>query len=566
LKTKGKLAMKNSKFQMQDFLFLTVVILLAVGFRLFLMRYRFAISFDEVNYLKLAASGAIKGFSNVLHPYWSPLFPFCVACFSKIVHNFELSGRLFSILCGVFVLIPIFFFTQFHFNKKAARYAVFLLAFYPSLAFFNTEVMSESLYTLLIISGIVLGWFALANRSWLLGIVVGFLFGLSYLTRPEGIGALIVFVGCSWLLSVFVLFRKKDYSPLLISLTAILAFVFVATPYVIYLHKTTGEWTISARGKALQEAEAIVLTRKQNDHKDIYQSLSDDNKEVLSDEVFHIGNFLQIQRQREKPVVKITPVLLVKKYTKNFYKILNTAIPQVFSVIFFVLAIIGFFDEAWSKRRAVREFYLLSYLVFSWFLVIPLFHVTTRYLLPLLPICFVWVGRGSEQLLLWIKKTLKQLLGFSDERLYGKFSNGIFLLIVLIGVFLPEFGRVIIRNPWSADYYADPVGQKEAGLWLKKHSSKTPVIMSRYHTVDFYAGNYSIAESVTIPQDNLKRVLAYAKYRGVDYIVLNERYKNSYPEIAFLLEGRNIPPDLKLVYKNKDKSGLVTVIYQLLKD
>ena len=104
--------MKNSKFQIQDFLFLTVVILLAVGFRLFLMRYRFAVSFDEVNYLKLAASGAIKGFSNVLHPYWSPFFPFCVGCFSKIVHNFEFSGRLFSILCGVFVIIPIFFFLE----------------------------------------------------------------------------------------------------------------------------------------------------------------------------------------------------------------------------------------------------------------------------------------------------------------------------------------------------------------------------------------------------------------------------------------------------------------------
>ena len=559
--------MKSSKFQVQNFLFLTVVILLAVGFRLFLMRYRFAASFDEVNYLKLAASGAIKGFSHVLHPYWSPFFPFCVGCFSKIIHNFELSGRLLSILCGVFVLIPVFFFTQLHFNKKVARYSILLLAFYPSLAFFNTEVMSESLYTLLIISGIVLGWFALVKRSWLLGFVVGFLFGLSYLTRPEGIGGLIVFVIISLLLAIFVLFQRKSYRVLLIPFAAILAFIFVATPYIIYLHKTSGEWTISARGKALQEAEAIVFTRKQNNHRDIYQSLSDDNKEVLSDEVFHLGNFLQVNRQRKKPVVKITPILLVKKYAKNFYKILNTTIPQVFSLIFFILAIIGFFSEAWSKERAVRESYLLSYLIFSWFLVIPLFHVNPRYLLPLLPICFVWVGKGSEKFLGWIKMSLEQLFNLSNKKLYKELSIGVFLLIILIGIFLPELGRIVTRNPWSTDYYADPVGQKAAGLWLKKHSLKTPpVIMSRYHTVDFYAGNYNIAQSVTIPQNNLRRILAYAKYRGVDYIVLNERYKSSYPEIAFLLKGENIPPDLKLVYKNKDKSGLTTVIYQLLKD
>ncbi len=47
----------------------------------------------------------------------------------------------------------------------------------------------------------------------------------------------------------------------------------------------------------------------------------------------------------------------------------------------------------------------------------------------------------------------------------------------------------------------------------------------------------TISESVTVPQNSLECVLVYDRYWNVDYIVLNEWHKSSYPEIAFLLEG-----------------------------
>ena len=124
---------------------------------------------------------------------------------------------------------------------------------------------------------------------------------------------------------------------------------------------------------------------------------------------------------------------------------------------------------------------------------------------------------------------------------------------------------MIARNPYSTEYVADPVEQKTAGLWLKEHEAGDKIIMSRNHAVDFYAGNYNIAESVTIPTNSLDRVLAYAKHRGVNYIVLNERYLQDYSDLGFLIKGTaEIPEGLKLLYKVKDASGLTTVIYKLL--
>jgi len=563
----GKFKMRNFKFERKGILFLVVVLCLATGLSVFLMHYRFAVSFDEVNYLKLAASGSTKGFSNVLHPFWSPFFPLCVALFSKVIPNVELAGRLFSILCGVLIIIPIFLFTKFYFNQKVARYAVLLLAFFPSLAFINTAVMSESLYSLLITSGMIVGWITLRKQSWFLGIAVGLLIGFAYLTRPEGIGFLIVFVGVSIFLSISMILKKKGvYRLLWIPLMAIVGFSFAAAPYLVYLHKATGEWTISAKRKSLHEGEVFALAERTESFQDVFRTLSEDNTQVPIDQIYHIGNFLQAERQRGKPLVEISPSVFLKKYVKNLYQILNYVIPQVLTTTIFILMILGLLGEAWSKERTLRELYFLVCVGFFWFIVIPLFHINERYFLPFLPICFMWVGNGLDTLIFWLSKTLKKSVHLTRKISYDELAKGIVLFFILGAVFLPELGKVMIRDRWSDDYFADPIEQRTAGLWLKEHTSSTPIIMSRNHTVDFYAENYNIAESVTIPQNDLNRVLSYAKYRGVDYIVLNERYKKDFPLIAHLLEEKDIPNDLKLVYTDQDKSKLRTVIYQLVKD
>ncbi len=48
----------------------TTLFVLGLALRLFLLKCRFVVSFDEVNYLKLGVSGHLHGLSDVLHTYW----------------------------------------------------------------------------------------------------------------------------------------------------------------------------------------------------------------------------------------------------------------------------------------------------------------------------------------------------------------------------------------------------------------------------------------------------------------------------------------------------------------
>jgi 4-amino-4-deoxy-L-arabinose transferase-like glycosyltransferase len=564
---RGQLKINISYFRDDKFdkYFITVIIVLAILFRLILSKFRFAVTSDEVNYLKLGISGALNGPSHVFHPFWSPFYPFVIAIFSKLITHYELVGRLVSIMSGSFVLLPIFYMAKNHFNRRIAYYAVVGLSFYPLLAFYNTNVLTGSLYTLLLTIGIFSGWYVLRVKSWhwLCGILPGLFFGLAYLTRPEGIGLMIVFFGVSLILIIISYFKHQAPKIMIKISMTVIAFLTIAFPYIYYLYEATGEWTISAKGKSLQQGEAYALTRTENDV-DRFLLLSDDNTQLYVDQMWHIGNFVKAQNSGGKVAMRVTPLIIMKKYFTNLYQIIKGTIPVIFTTPIFILLILGLLGEAWSRSRIVRELYLFSFIGFFFFLVIPLFHISDRYFYPFFPICFIWVSKGFEQLIIWFQCTIRSMSNIPKALSNRYFTSGIIVLILFFGIYFPQLARIIIRDKWSNDYYADPIGQKMAGLWLKEHTTDRPVIMSKNHAVDFYAGNYNIVESTTIPQNDLDRVLEYAKYRGVSYLVLNDRYKRNYPRIVDLLDEKNVPDNLKLIYKKKDKSELRTLIYKIV--
>ncbi|MDW7679223.1 MAG: glycosyltransferase family 39 protein, partial [bacterium] len=508
--------------------------------------------------------GAIEGLGHVFHTYWSPFYPLVVALFSKVTPDFEWVGRMVSIITGVLVIIPIYLFSHKYFGRKVAKYTASLLAFYPSLAFFNTRAQTESLYILLITIAVLIGWKVLQNQSKPLAFLIGILFGCAYLTKPEGIGFLVVFGAVLFVYIIYYLLKKRNTLPwILVGLVMAGGFIAVSIPYLIYLKQKTGVWTISAKGKANQqfEAHSTGLTGIKGDP---FRTLSEDNTEVAIDQIYHIGSFIKAEQKRGEPTVPVSPGVVLRKYLENLYKVIAFSINNAITSVLLMLTVFGIFGNVWSGDRAKRDLYLLSFFIFFWLVVIPLFHINSRYFLPLLPLCFIWIGKGFDELIQWLQKTMPQ--AFLSEK-YRQISPrlAVFMAVFLIffGLYLPQIGKIVIRSPDSTEYWADPVEQKSAGEWIKKNSDKKPIIMSRGHTVDFYAGNYNIAESVTIPRNELSRVLAYAKHRGVNFIVLNERYRSGYPEIAHLLNGMNVPDELKLVYQEEKEPGLKVVVYQI---
>ncbi len=547
-----------------DIIFVSLIIILAIVFRLFLMRYRFAVVFDEVNYLKLAASGNLEGLSNVFHTYWSPFYPLVVALFSKLVPNFELAGRLVSIVCGSLIIMPVYLFTRKYISRYVAILSAVLIAFLPTFAFLSTRAQTEALYTLLGVTSVFIGWRVLNEFSVKDVILIGILFGLAYLTKPEGIGFFIVFSGILVFLMIVNLVKKHFSMKLvIIGLSVAVICLIVAFSYLNFLHKATGKWTISAKGKANQQFEAVStgLTGKTFD---VFRSLSKDNKHVLIDQIYHIGTFLNEEVKESQPSVPLNYNIVTRKYAENFYKVVAFGMNHALTSPILILIVLGLFSSVWDKKRLYRDLYLLSYIVFFWFIVIPLFHINDRYFISVFPIAIIWASQGIIYLGSWFKKTIAQNVnGNYGEKKLLFWATAIVVAILLVTLFFPQLGKIINRDRWSAEFYHDPVEQKIAGEWIKEHFDNTPIIMSRGHTVDFYAGNFKIAESVTIPKNDINRILEYAKYREVDFLVLNERYLASYPHLSNLLYEENIPESLELVYKNDQKPGLKTVVYKI---
>jgi len=553
------------KLDKSDTIFLIAILSIAFLLRLFLLRYRFVINFDAVNYLKLAASGNMLGLSHVFHSYWSPFYPLVVALFLKISNNIELVGRLVSIVSGTLVMIPMYLYSRHYFGTRTAKITTVLFGLFPALAFLNTRAQTESLYILIITSAIFIGWVVLKRKSISLAFANGVLFGFAYLTKPEGMGFLLVFCGILGLVFIYDVIKKQKWHHwIVIGLLTVTGFLVASSPYLLFLKKHTGEWTISAKGKANQQFEALATgLAKDVKIKDPFRSLSDDNKHVKIDQIYHIGSFLKAERQSGSPTVKVNPIILVRKYIENFYKVVSNGLSHALTSVILIFMVIGLFGKSWNRETALRELYLLSYVLFFWFVVVPLFHINDRYFIPLIAIVFIWAGKGFLIFIEWIEATLQEIWS-GHRKLSNQSLAKIIAVIFMAGVlYLPQLGKILVRSPWDSNYWSEPMEQKIAGKWLKEYFDKTPVIMSRGHAVDFYAGNYNIAESVTVPRNEISRVVEYAKFRGVDVIVLNERYLIAYPQLSHLLNEENIPESLELIYKYDKKPGLKTVVYKV---
>ncbi len=556
----------NTDMKKQEWFLLIFIIAGALIFRLILSTKSFAIGFDEVNYLKLAASAHLNGVNHVFHTYWSPFYSIVVALFAYLVPDYEIAGRLVSMLSSTLLIVPLFFFVKTHFNKKVAFAVAILGSCYTISAHFSVKAESDSIYSFIAVIAIILGWNILNAKSLGKSIVLGILFGCAYLTRPEGIGFLVTYSGIVFLVVIAQIFKRKSFMPYVyILMLTNLGFGVTSFPYLYFLKQHTGAWTISTKGTVNQQGEMYV--RNQDKFKENpFHSLNDDNTRLVQDEIYHIGNFVSKVEQQKSDVIKVSIGSVAKKVFENFYKLVTQAFTQVLPMPLVLLLGLGLFSKSWSGKDALVNLYLLAFIIFFWFIVIPVFHITIRYFIPLIPVALIWVANGAEHFVEWFKKTIqKSVPQFKSEFALNVAGLVIVTVVIASTALLPEFGKHMQKNKYSTQLWAPAIEQKQAGLWLKNKGAKSPIIMAYNHAVSFYAGNYEIAESVEIPENRVDRLLAYANFRDVDYLVLNERYKSYHPLINHLYENKDVPPELTLIYDETSANGLRTLIYQVLK-
>lgn len=541
----------NSNRQKPELFIIIGLVLLSFVIRLCFINVPQNIGDDAANYAVLGKNliegRGFVGISGQIDLYSSPLYPFFIGVFYFFIKNSELAGRLVSVLFGALLIVPIYFLSKRIYNNKVAIISSILVAFYFILIQYSVEVLSESMYTFLIATGVLIGYIALVEQKTFFYFLAGIIFGLCYLTRAEGIGyifILILMTGIFWLINQK---RERKRKLFICSIMLILGLFIVSAPYLVFFHDQTGHWIVGQKGGVSLEAGEAMLSKDPLAREKALCGLTEDGTRMKG-HFFLIG---EMEKVNKFDYIIHHPIARAKVYVINAGTEYYSTIPSIFPALLILLIGVGLFRGEWTRERFKKEFYMASVVVYP-LLLYPLSHIEPRYLISVLPIAIIWSANGINELQEWLHENIADLkIDWLKQRLI--FKNLVFVIVLLSLI------PLIALIPFH--YYSDqPTEHKEAGLWMKENVPQNPVIMAKRPYIAFYAeGTY-----IPLPYANYTRMMKYAKIHHVKYIVMDEKETSKVrPQLAFLLDETKAPKDdLKLIYKDSNIHNKL-LIYEL---
>lgn len=225
-------------------LILLLLVLLVFLTRLLQFLFTYVIAVDSVRYINGAALFFQGHMSDALKTADKPPMFFALSAFLNIfIGNIHVSCHITSITFGSLCIIPLYFLTKAVFSNKVAivTCSVFILS--PHLSDTQSDALTDSTFMFFFLSSVTLLWYSLLNadaKLYLLSVVSG---ALCYLTRTEGIYTLVVTVFLP--LGLGLVKWKTKNGLLLFVPIGILLYLLIISPYLFWLKRETGTWTIS---------------------------------------------------------------------------------------------------------------------------------------------------------------------------------------------------------------------------------------------------------------------------------------------------------------------------------
>ncbi len=533
--------------------FLLICVLLAFLIRYFFTPQDYVINGDGAYYTLLGERFVSGDFAGGISAYWSPLYSILTGFSSLLFADRDFSGRFVSLVAGSLLIIPAYFLIREFFGRPSAYVGSILLIFHPFLIKSSGWAMTESVYTLILTTCVLSGWHALSKWDLRFFLVTGLLTGIAFLTKPEAIGYLLLMLFLT-VAAKFVCGNRSFASTGLNSLILLLGFAFFFLPYFLYLHHKTGDWTLSQK---------IAINLPAADHVGDLLDLTRDGRMTLKDRLW--ADDYETEYLPEISTVEPAPTslnfesqpsgayILGAKAIAQLRKQLRDYFPAILPIPFAIFAIAGFFFGPWIRARAAKEIYLFSFLMCT-LLGYAASSVELRYLFPVIPLLIAWAARGIAEFCEWLARLVKSQ--FPARREFGPVVLGVCVLILLLGLSMPHFFRVLKPD----DVTNVPFEEKGAGLWIKEHADQPqPIVVSSHITPAFYAN----ARHLYLPKTELSTIVEYAKFRRADFLVFSER--RNYDAAAFLAEKNSLLLELDLVYSDTQNSDYQILVYQLHK-
>jgi hypothetical protein len=518
-----------------DWLVLALLVALGAAVRLASTAYPRVVWGDEPYYLWIGQSlwaGAglnTMGYSAVHFP---PLFPALAGGLAQATGSLLGASNLIFVVSGALLVAPLYALARAIYSPTAAWMVGLTVALFPALTsgVLAWGTLTEPIYLLWVGIAIYALFQALDQQPmrWRDAALLGAALGLAYLTRTE---ALVFVVAALALLLIGRLLRRDRIGPLAgrLLLTG-LVFLLVASPYLLTIRNSTGRWSLTgAAGMAFQTMTGLA----ENDAAAFDRATW--GLDPASGEVYLFAP--SSEDESLAATVLADPAAMLHRLRRGateagelFFSI------KLLPLALALVAALGLFVQPWQPRRLRGELALLASLAAP--LAYLPFFVQERYLAGLLLPAMVWIGAGMWMLGLTLAGTAQNLRRrpLSPAAQRSLLAAPAALLAVLLVALGPRVWVTMQRtHSFQPGHLAAATELRQLGV------PEDAVVMSRYPAIAFHAGTRWAAT----PAEEWPAVLAYAQQRGAEYLAIDGWEAQLRPQLAFLLDPAQAPPQLQ---------------------
>jgi hypothetical protein len=212
---------------------------------------------DSCHYLLMADWMREGRFGEALALAYHPMFSLLIAALRIVPLSTEQAGTALTVVLGSAATLPLYRTALAVFGRPVAVLTALLYAFNPFIIEVQSDPMTEGTYMFFLFSSLWLTLRMIEEPSLEGGIVLGMTAAAAFLTRPEGIEAIVY--ALFWPGLVLIL-RPGDRRRRLGSLALTLAVtLLLLAPYLLWVKAERGHWALSVRPSAIAAEKAAGL-------------------------------------------------------------------------------------------------------------------------------------------------------------------------------------------------------------------------------------------------------------------------------------------------------------------
>ncbi|MEW6359763.1 MAG: glycosyltransferase family 39 protein [Planctomycetota bacterium] len=240
----------------REILVVACLVLIAAAVRTYIAYATYCISKDSVRFLDLAQCLREREFGSFFENVQHHLYPFLLFAAQDVVGTGVAAALALNVAAGSLAVIPFYLLARNVFGRKAAAAAGLFFAFHAVLAQTAATVATEPLYLLAFLWALYAGKRAIDAGGAFLFTITGFLIGLTFLVRPEGLGLWVLIGGWTLLMGLLktlgALILRREYAPsgarllggcvLMAAATGVTVF-----PHLLETRLLAGQWGLTRK-------------------------------------------------------------------------------------------------------------------------------------------------------------------------------------------------------------------------------------------------------------------------------------------------------------------------------